>query len=77
MHRCTVPIQSKRTAFNPNGNWGSYGARAAAFKADDTFDADLWIHFVSFRFILISFLFIETLTTHTDHFNPYSHPVFL
>ena len=36
-----IPIQSKRTAFNPNGNWGSYGARAAAFKANDTFDDDL------------------------------------
>ena len=36
-----IEIQSKRTGFNPKGNWAASGASAAAFEANDTFDDDL------------------------------------
>ena len=30
-----IEIQSKRTGFNPKGNWAASGASAAAFEASD------------------------------------------
>ena len=30
-----IAIQSKRTGFNPKGNWAASGASAAAFEASD------------------------------------------